>query len=145
MAGISICQLGRADSSLAWSVCFRKVEFCQHVIMCQQLVHQRPSICYHVYVVMHLKDPQPSVIRVGHLVPLAGFCLSLYRLHTLNRDVNMIQTNKQTNNQSSLLFSPHQSKSVKHVKGDDFIMFRVWETQKILEYGKRKKIRIFPP
>ena len=36
-------------------------------------------------------------VRVGHRVPWAGFCLSLYSLHVLNRDVNMIQTNKQTN------------------------------------------------
>ena len=27
-------------------------------------------------------------------VPLACFCLTLYSLHVLNRDVNMIQTNK---------------------------------------------------
>ena len=35
-----------------------------------------------------------NVIRVGHRVPLAGVCLSLYGLHVLNRDVNMIETNK---------------------------------------------------
>ena len=49
---------------------------------------------YHVYVIMHVKDPSLSVIRVGHHVLLAGFCLSLYGLHALNRDVNVIQTNK---------------------------------------------------
>ena len=31
-----------------------------------------------------------------HCVPLAGFCLSLYDLHALNRDVNMIQTKMNT-------------------------------------------------
>ena len=48
------------------------------------------AMCYHVYVIIHVKDPRPSVLRVGHFVPLAGFCLSLYSLHVLNRGVNMI-------------------------------------------------------
>ena len=52
-------------------------------------------MCHYVCVIMHIKDPYLSVVRVGHCVPLAGFCLSLYDLHALNRDVNMIQTNKQ--------------------------------------------------
>ena len=46
---------------------------------------------------MHVKDPWLSDVRLGHCVPLAGFCLSLYGLYVLNMDVNMIQTNKQTN------------------------------------------------
>ena len=54
--------------------------------------HKGRAMCYHVLVIMHVKDPQLSVIRVGHRVPLAGFCLSLCSLHVLNRDVNMIQT-----------------------------------------------------
>ena len=62
---------------------------------CRQLVHQRPSMCYHVCVIMHVKDPQLSVIRVGHFVPLAGLCLSLYSLHALIRDVNMIKKSSQ--------------------------------------------------
>ena len=53
------------------------------------------SMCYHVYMILHVKDPLLSVVGVGHRVPLAGFCLSLYSLHVLNRDVNMIQTNYQ--------------------------------------------------
>ena len=63
---------------------------------CRRLVKKKPSMCYYVCVIMHVKDPQLSVVRVGHCVPLTGFCLSLYDLHALNRDVNMIQTNKQT-------------------------------------------------
>ena len=51
-------------------------------------------MCYHIYVMMHVKDPQPSVVRVGHCVPLVGLYLSLYNLCALNRDVNMTQTNK---------------------------------------------------
>ena len=66
---------------------------CLH--QCWRLVHKRPSMCYQVCVVMHLKDPWLSVVRVGHHVPSAGFCLSLYSLHVPNRVVNMIQTNKQ--------------------------------------------------
>ena len=57
---------------------------------CQRLVKKRPAMCYYVCVIMHVKDPQLSVIRVGHCVPLAGFCLPLYSLHVLNRDINMI-------------------------------------------------------
>ena len=49
---------------------------------------------YHVYVIMHVKDLQLSVVRVGHRVPLPGLCLSLYGLNVMNRDVNAIQTNK---------------------------------------------------
>ena len=33
-------------------------------------------------------------MRVVHCVPLAGFCLSLYSLHVLNWDVNIIQIQK---------------------------------------------------
>ena len=80
-------------------VCFRKMytismlSTCPH--QCWRLVHQRPSMCNHASVIMHVKDPLLSVIRVGHCVPSAGLFLSLYSLHVLNRDVNLIQTNKQ--------------------------------------------------
>ena len=43
------------------------------------------AMCYHVYVIMHVKDTDLSVVRDGHCVPLAGFCLSLYSLHMLNK------------------------------------------------------------
>ena len=52
-------------------------------------------MCYHVYVIMQVKDPQLSVVRVGHRVPVAGFCLSLYNLHVLYENADMI---KQINN-----------------------------------------------
>ena len=51
---------------------------------CRRLVKKRPSMCYCVCVIMHVKDPQLSVVRVGHCVPL-GFCLSLYDLHALKQ------------------------------------------------------------
>ena len=38
------------------------------------------ATCYHVHVVMHVKDPQLSVVGVGNPVPAAVFCLSLYSL-----------------------------------------------------------------
>ena len=51
------------------------------------------TMCYHVYVTMqHVKDLQLSVVRVGHHVPLAGFCQALHSLHVLNRGVNMMQS-----------------------------------------------------
>ena len=49
--------------------------------------------CYHVYVIMRVKDIQLSVVRVGHFFALADFCLSLYGQHVLNRDVIMTQIN----------------------------------------------------
>ena len=52
-------------------------------------------MCNHVYMIMHVNDPKLSVVGVGHCAPLAGFCLSIYSLHVLTRDVNMVQTNKQ--------------------------------------------------
>ena len=36
-----------------------------------------------------------SVVRVGHCVPVAGFCLSLYNLHMPNREVTLIKSNWQ--------------------------------------------------
>ena len=50
------------------------------------------AMCNHVCVILHVKDPQLPVKRVGHCASLAGFCLSLYGLHVLNRDVISIQT-----------------------------------------------------
>ena len=50
------------------------------------------AMCSHVCVIMHVKDPELFVVRVGRCVSLAGRCLSLYSLHMLYRDVNMIQT-----------------------------------------------------
>ena len=47
--------------------------------------------CYHVYVIMHVNDPWLSVVRVGHRVPLAGFCRFPYSVHVQNKDVNMMQ------------------------------------------------------
>ena len=67
---------------------------CSH--QCRRLVKKRQSMCHYVCVMMHVKDPYLSVVRVGHRVPLAGFCLSLYDLHALNRDVNMIQSINQS-------------------------------------------------
>ena len=34
------------------------------------------AMSYHVYVIIHVKDPDLSVVRVGHCAPLAGLCLS---------------------------------------------------------------------
>ena len=53
------------------------------------------AMCYHVYVIMHVNDPWISVGKIGHGVLSAGLRLSLYSLHVLNRDVNMIQLNNQ--------------------------------------------------
>ena len=49
------------------------------------------AMCYHVYVIMHVKDPYLCVIGVGHCVMLADFCFPLYSLQVLYKDVNIIQ------------------------------------------------------
>ena len=97
MVSVSVCEVGHPGSSLVRSACYRKVRFYQHVIDFSPPVLMTGSpkavhMCYHVCMIIHVKDPQLSVVRVGHRVPLAGFCLSLYGLHVLNRVVNMIQT-----------------------------------------------------
>ena len=54
--------------------------------------HKNVNImCYHVHVIMHVKDLYLSAIRVGHCVLFAGFCMSLYSLQVLNRDINTIK------------------------------------------------------
>ena len=100
--------------SLDVSICVSLLT-CSH--QCRRLVQQRPSMCYYACVIMHVKDPQLSVIRVGHCGPLAGFCLSLYDLHALNRDVNMIQTNKQTNPHYTIFYRerPPSSECYEHI------------------------------
>ena len=35
------------------------------------------SMCYHICVIIRVKDPWLSVVRVGHRFLLADFCLSL--------------------------------------------------------------------
>ena len=46
MVSVYVCQLGRPGLSLAWSICFRMVEFSQNIInlphQCWRLVQQRP-------------------------------------------------------------------------------------------------------
>ena len=101
VVSVSVYQAGDPGSCPPRSTCHRKVEF--YLLLtrshqCRRLVKKRPSMCYHVCIIMHVKDPWLSVVRVGHCVPLAGFCLSLYDLHALNRDANMIQSINQSIN-----------------------------------------------
>ena len=93
LVSVSVFQVRHPGSSPIHSVCFRNVKFYRHVIKlsppvpttglpCQLL----SCLCYNACYL--------SKGYVGHGVPLAGFCLSLYSLDVLNRDVDMIQTNK---------------------------------------------------
>ena len=56
------------------------------------------TICYHVYVIMHVKDSKLSVVIVGHRHLVAGFCLFLlvYSLLVPNRDPNVSKQTKIT-------------------------------------------------
>ena len=40
---------------------------------------------------MRVKDALLPVVRVWHDVPVGGFCLSLYSLHVLNGNVEVVQ------------------------------------------------------
>ena len=77
MVTVYICHAGHPGSSPVWFACLRKVEFYQNVMnwmpavrkvefyqvlfacshQCWWMVHQRLSICCHVCVIMHVKDP----------------------------------------------------------------------------------------
>ena len=94
MVSISVCQVCHPGSR-PWYCLYQKGRMLSE---CYQLFLTSAdnwftkglSMCYHVYVTMHVKDPQLPAVRVGHRVPLAGFCLSLYNLHVLNSN-NMIK------------------------------------------------------
>ena len=51
------------------------------------------AMYYHIYMIMHVKDPKLSVIREG-IVSLSQAAVCLYILHMLNSGIDMIQTNK---------------------------------------------------
>ena len=53
------------------------------------------AMCYHVYVIMHVKDPQICITRVG--ISSGIWLLSVhYRLHLQNEDVVMMRANQIT-------------------------------------------------
>ena len=69
---LAICRTSRVSHGIL-SACY------QHVpTSADDWFTKGRSMCYHVCVIMHVKDSQLSVVRVGHHVPLAGFCLFLY-------------------------------------------------------------------
>ena len=55
-----------------------------------RLVQQR--LCH--VLCLYENTRKRSDIRLEHCVSVAGFCLPLYNLHVLNRDINVIQMNK---------------------------------------------------
>ena len=107
MVSVCVCQAGRLGSNPARSICFRKVNVLNLPTGAADWLTKGRTMCYRVYMIMHVKIPQLSVVWVGHCVPLAGFCLSLYGLYVpkiLNRYVNMIQTNTQIHPSKNAVF-----------------------------------------
>ena len=95
VVSVSVYQAGGPGSLLARSACYKKVRFYQCVIDSLPPVPTTGSKkAVHVFLCLCNNACKRSlaICRVGHCVPLAGFCLSLYDLHALNRDVDMIQT-----------------------------------------------------
>ena len=69
VVSVSVCQAGGPGSRLPRSACVRKVEFYHCVIDSFP-----PVLTIGLKKAIHVLL---SVVRVGHCVPLAGFCLSL--------------------------------------------------------------------
>ena len=55
------------------------------------------AMCYHVYVILYVKDLQLYILKVGHHVPVAGICLSLCSLHLLHSDITVFKYNQINN------------------------------------------------
>ena len=69
-------------------------------------------------VIMHVKEPQLSIITVGHCVLSPSFCVFLYSLHVLNRDITVIQTNKSNLGINSLTSFFITTRASMHVNGE---------------------------
>ena len=93
---VFVCQFGPAGLSPVCLLVSDMLEIC--LANAANCCNKDCTMCCHVYVVMHVKDSDLSVIRVGQIVLLTGFCLPLYSIHMLNKDVNMLQTMYNTPN-----------------------------------------------
>ena len=99
MVSITVCQGGHPGSSTVWLFFFQKGEYSISILLtcsanAADWFIKSSALCYYVYVIMHVKDTILFVISVGNCVPVAGFFLSLYSLHTLNIYVNIIKQTK---------------------------------------------------
>ena len=105
MVSVSVCQMDRPGSRPARSVCFRKVGFYQHVINLSPPVPTTGSAkAAHVLCLCDNACKRSlAVVRVWHRVPLADLSVPIWPACAKNRDVNMIQTNKQTNKPANIL------------------------------------------
>ena len=91
MASIYICYVSRSHgpgSSPPRSSCFRKLGYATCVsptcpASAAYWFIKGRGMCHHVYGIIQVKR---------RCVPLAGFCLFLYCLHKLHRDINVIQS-----------------------------------------------------
>ena len=82
MVSVSVCQAGHPGLRLAQFACFRKVEFYQGAVdLFQSVLTTGSKKTIHVLLCLC----NNACKRVGHCVPLAGFCLSLYDLHALKQ------------------------------------------------------------
>ena len=95
VVSVSVCQAGHPGLHPARSACFRKVEFYQFAIelFCADgwfNVHVLSCLCDNA-----CKRSLAICCKSRASCPVS-LCLSLYGLHVLNRDFNMIQTNKIT-------------------------------------------------
>ena len=82
------------DHACGQFTCYLRVTDLLQPVPPLELVQQRPChvlscLCDNV-----CKRSLAIICRLGHCVPFADFCLSLYSLHVLNWDINMIQQTK---------------------------------------------------
>ena len=45
-------------------------------------------------IIIHIRYSHPFLLIAGHCVPVACFCLSICNLYVLNRNFNMIESDK---------------------------------------------------
>ena len=58
---------------------------------CQMITQRLYHVLYHDWVILHIVDLQLFLMRGGHCVLVAAFCLSVYSMHVLNRDAEYHQ------------------------------------------------------
>ena len=107
MVSVSVCHA---------SVYFRKMEIYQHAIdLSPPVLRTGSPKVVHVLSCLCDNACERSLAichKNRHCIPLDGFSLSLYSLHVLNRDVNMIQIQ---NNPNHPRYLPYSNRDLLHV------------------------------
>ena len=67
-----------------WSGCIDNLHstgmLSTHKALAADWCNKRCAMYYRTFVIMHVKDPQPSAVRVGHHVLVAGLSVPIFTL-----------------------------------------------------------------